>query len=157
VTESSLREAVAAAGLTDVRVTTRPRWAAPSDGPQVSPGQSVTHYAPDVDTQLLPLAAAEVLDLAGTTVIDFGGRLASRRAECAFYIDLSERGSVGEAASRLFGALRLAEEESGRVECPRILIVDLRDVAFEPPDREFAAALIDRVMRAASGRVVQVL
>ncbi|TFJ86989.1 hypothetical protein NSK_001323 [Nannochloropsis salina CCMP1776] len=139
--------------------------------PQIAPGQCLKHYAPDRPTYLLSaLQATESwVDLLASraVILDMGGRLQRLKGLAAHYMDLSETGDVREAAAGLFQALRWAESVDGgkgKLELEEdllVLIVDLgregnrregQGRTAEGEDAEFAVALIDRIMRSASGQ-----
>lgn len=115
---------------------------------QQAPGQLLTHYAPDVDTYLIQSDATEEMELADATdkwvVIDFGGKLAALQERVLAYQDLSAAGDVAEASQHIFDALRWAEAVPG---VARVLVADVKRI-----DHEHAAALHDRMFRAASGK-----
>ncbi|KAF0697649.1 Aste57867_11669 [Aphanomyces stellatus] len=135
---------------------------------QVAPGQLLTHYAPDVDTYMVELDGLEAAisprpEMKQWVILDFHERLAALQDAVAAYKDLSptyddtttnkrtndrpderNRGDVAAAATTVFDALRWAELVPGAT---RILIPDVSDVP-----QEHAAALHDRLFRAASGK-----
>jgi L-threonylcarbamoyladenylate synthase len=117
---------------------------------QQAPGQMITHYAPDVDTYLYQTDAKEAMDASAKedvsrwVVIDFHGKLASLKDRVRAYLDLSPSGDVAEASQRIFDSLRWSENVQG---VERVIITG---VASEP--HEHAAALHDRMYRAASGK-----
>ncbi|TMW61131.1 hypothetical protein Poli38472_013594 [Pythium oligandrum] len=117
---------------------------------QQAPGQLLTHYAPDVDTYLVQDAADEAFDVTLTAnlskwvVLDFNGRLAALKDRVLAYNDLSVAGDVLEASQHIFDYLRWAENVAG---VERVVITDVSTV-----DHEHAAALHDRMFRAASGK-----
>eukprot|EP00624_Nannochloropsis_granulata_P001115 evm.model.NODE_15034_length_10610_cov_53.885864.2 len=132
--------------------------------PQIAPGQCIKHYAPDRPTYLLsPSRALEgwAADVAKRAVVlDVGGRLGGLEGAAVFYRDLSRKGDAREAAARLFEGLRWAESvggkggERGDGEL-LVLVVDLRDEGGREgaqEEKEFEMALMDRVMRSASGQ-----
>lgn len=177
VSEDALRVALREGGFGEVVIRT-PQQAVPhteddggidttgSDAPdptapaQVAPGQLLKHYAPDVETRLVlggsKLAAATVpgvntgaafaTPLESCVVVDFHGSLAWARGQVLAYRELSNTGDVREAAAGLFDALRWSEGVRG-VGC--VLLPDLCAVRDE-----HAAAVADRLFRAASGRFV---
>lgn len=139
------------------------------DEPQIAPGQCIKHYAPDRPTYLLsPSLALEGWAAAvakRAVVLDVGGRLGGLEGGAAFYRDLSRKGDAREAAAGLFEGLRWAESvggEGGREEGKGegeellVLVVDLRGEGGreggEQEEKEFEMALMDRVMRSASGQ-----
>lgn len=116
---------------------------------QQAPGQLLTHYAPDVDTYLFQEDAPESFDLATEdtskwVLIDFHGRLKKLEDKVKAYHDLSPSGDVHEAAQNIFDYLRWAENVAN---VERVLITDVSKV-----QHEHAAALYDRMFRAASGK-----
>lgn len=116
---------------------------------QQAPGQLLTHYAPDVDTYLIQADADEDMrfskeDGKSWVVIDVGGKLAGLQYKVKAYQDLSPSGDVTEASNRIFDALRWAE---GVPNVTRVLVADVKTV-----NHEHAAALHDRMFRAASGK-----
>ncbi len=122
---------------------------------QEAPGQLIRHYAPDVETFMIPLSdfttlcPSSYIPPPGTVIIDCGAFLAylRERQEIVGYSDLSPTGSAREAASTLFQKLRWAESIPG---VKRIVIVQSR------PDKScdgMAEAINDRIIRAACGRV----
>lgn len=145
---------------------------------QLSPGQSIRHYAPDVPTFIFPsgILAFGGLDttfpqvrarLASCLIIDFYGQLAPLASFAADYRDLSPGGDVHEAAMALFDTLRWAEkrallplgdqEKEGQEGVSTILLCDVRDVLQyleSEEEKEFGEALQDRITRAASGRTI---
>ncbi|CAK4627432.1 hypothetical protein LEN26_011523 [Aphanomyces euteiches] len=115
---------------------------------QVAPGQLLTHYAPDVETFMLQGAVgrnvAPTDDMKSWVIVDFHGRVSALKDSVAGYLDLSPTGDIPAAAHNVFDALRWAELVPN---AKRILIPDVSDVAHE-----HAAALHDRLYRAASGK-----
>ena len=136
------------------------------DEPQIAPGQCIKHYAPDRPTYLLsPSLALEGWAAAvarRAVVLDVGGRLGGLEGVAAFYRDLSRKGDAREAAAGLFEGLRWAEsvgwkggrEGGGEGGELLVLVVDLRGEGGreEGEEKEFEMALMDRVMRSASGQ-----
>ncbi|KAM3571485.1 hypothetical protein VYU27_006492 [Nannochloropsis oceanica] len=129
--------------------------------PQIAPGQCIKHYAPDRPTYLLsPSRALEGWAAAvakQAVVLDVGGRLGGLEGVAVFYRDLSRKGDPREAAARLFEGLRWAEsaERKGVKGELVVLVVDLREeggTRGAQEDKEFEMALMDRVMRSASGQ-----
>jgi hypothetical protein len=140
---------------------------AEADEPQIAPGQCIKHYAPDRPTYLLsPSLALEGWAAAvakRAVVLDVGGRLGGLEGGAAFYRDLSRKGDAREAAAGLFEGLRWAEsvggeggrEGGGKGEELLVLVVDLRGEGGREggqEEKEFEMALMDRVMRSASGQ-----
>jgi len=132
----------------------------------VSPGQTICHYAPDVQSFMISQIRfrkwtnADHLDLnkdeqhvlKGSVVIDFGAALHCLKHKCLAYKDLSPGADPNEAALHVFDTLRWAEEVEGanRVFFPQV--VDEGDDVDA-----LILALKDRLTRAASGVVVKVL
>ncbi|KAL3659182.1 hypothetical protein V7S43_015760 [Phytophthora oleae] len=116
---------------------------------QQAPGQMITHYAPDVDTYLYQADATEKMDtsqenVSRWVVLDFHGKLVGLKDRVRAYLDLSPSGDVAEASKRIFDSLRWSENVQG---VERVIITG---VVSEP--HEQAAALHDRMYRAASGK-----
>ena len=108
--------------------------AAPETGGKVAaPGMLASHYAPQAAVRL---AAREARP--GEAVLDFGGRLGGQGA--AAYLDLSPRGDLKEAASRLFGYLRRLDALA-----PTIAVAPI-------PVTGLGEAINDRLGRAAAAR-----
>ncbi len=135
---------------------------------QQAPGQLITHYAPDIDTWLVPKQskaveldassdgsdlrvsfssspAVDPLVLEKCALIDFQGTLSALRSHVLAYRDLSTEGNVEEAAQGLFDALRWTETT-------RAQHVLIQDVSFQQ-DSALAPSVADRMFRAASGKV----
>ena len=175
VSEASLRDAVCAMpweGGAEGRTTMRLRVqskAVPMDttAGQVSPGQHVTHYAPDVRTYLVATDAAAAATAATTTaaeagaaddtllltaplgtcvLLDCGAQLSSLAASALAYRDLSDTADSVEVAQQLFDALRWAEAVVG---AETVLLVD-----SDATHGQHSAAVHDRMFRAASGQRV---
>lgn len=117
---------------------------------QQAPGQLITHYAPDVDTYLYQSNAPEKLDTSDDenvchwVLIDFHGKLATLQNRVRAYVDLSPRGDIAEASQRIFDSLRWAESVQG---VKRVILTGVSSESHEQ-----AAALHDRMYRAASGK-----
>jgi len=116
----------------------------------VSPGQLLTHYAPDLDTFLASSSAETSLayPLSETVFIDFGGQFA--HISCLAKRDLSSSGDATEACAQVFDLLRWTESVQG-AKC--VILPDCRASKINVHD---APALADRLFRAASGRFVKV-
>ena len=127
---------------------------------EVAPGQAITHYAPDVpcflyasdeeasgdgdDVNKSVMTAVEAKE--SLVVIDFGGQLMAFKDElCKAYRDMSPTGDAREAARDLFGVLRWAEIIPG---AKVVLVASVVGVV----DRPLGPGLADRIMRATSGR-----
>ncbi|KAF1774990.1 DHBP synthase RibB-like alpha/beta domain [Phytophthora cactorum] len=117
---------------------------------QQAPGQMITHYAPDVDTYLYQADAVAAMDaspkedVSRWVVIDFHGKLSSLKDRVRAYLDLSPSGDVAEASQRIFDSLRWSENVQG---VERVIITSVLSESHEQ-----AAALHDRMYRAASGK-----
>ena len=101
-----------------------------------SPGLLASHYAPGLPVRL---NAREVT--AEEALLDFGPPLAG----AAVTWNLSERGDLAEAASRLFAGLRWLDAEGARRGCRRI-------AAMPVPETGLGLAINDRLARAAAPR-----
>ncbi len=97
----------------------------------LAPGMLASHYAPRAS---LRLAATHVG--AGEGALDFGGRL--RGTAAGAYRDLSPRGDLREAATNLFGFLRLLDAEADAIAVAPV------------PARDLGEAINDRLARAAA-------
>ncbi len=107
-----------------------PLAAAEADSPIASPGQLAAHYAPDTKLRLdaTSVGPGEAL-LAFGTAVPKGARLT---------LNLSESGSLEEAAAKLFGALRALDQAGAST------------IAVMPiPDTGLGEAINDRLRRAA--------
>jgi L-threonylcarbamoyladenylate synthase len=101
-----------------------------------SPGLMVSHYAPELPVRL-GAARAE----ADEALLGFG----RDGSDAAVSWNLSERGDLVEAASRLFSGLRFLDAEGRRLGLSRI-------AAMEVPASGLGLAIRDRLERAASPR-----
>lgn len=139
-----------------------------------APGQSVTHYAPDVccymvkairytaaeaPESFLPVNATLSLQAAtvaqGAVMIDFSGQYASIAHTFLAYRDLSPSGSTLQAAQGLFDSLRWTETVSG---AKVVLIAPVLQQALGQCEAtDMSMGLMDRVHRAASGVAVEVV
>ncbi|RLN94160.1 hypothetical protein BBJ28_00026134 [Nothophytophthora sp. Chile5] len=132
-------------------VTIRKEAKMESKEAQQAPGQLITHYAPDVDTYLYQADASERFDasvkqdVSRWVVLDFHGQLVGLKDRVRAYNDLSPAGDVAAASQRIFDCLRWAENVEG---VERVVITGVAAV-----DHEHAAALHDRMFRAASGKL----
>jgi len=131
----------------------------------VSPGQSIRHYSPNVKSFLLSIDRFNQLKqeatpclnsreediLKSSVVVDFAGQLRSLETKSLSYKDLSLSGDSKEAASKLFETLHWAEEVEGvkRIFFPEITGKNDYD--------SLLLALKDRLTRAASGLIVDVI
>ncbi|WFT82521.1 L-threonylcarbamoyladenylate synthase [Methylobacterium sp. CB376] len=112
------------------------RAAAPAGAAPVSPGLLASHYAPRA---ALRLDAAEIRP--GEAALLFGGARPPGLAAAAARLDLSPRGDLAEAASRLFAALRTLDASGAAT------------IAVTPIPREgLGEAIADRLARAAAPR-----
>ena len=108
--------------------------AAPASGKIDAPGMLASHYAPRAR---LRLDATELR--AGEAGLDFGGRFAS--ATGAEVLDLSRKGDLVEAASRLYFCLRALDATGAAA------------IAVAPvPAENIGEAIRDRLARAAAPR-----
>lgn len=107
---------------------------AESSARPLAPGMLASHYAPRAKVRLNACDARE-----GEAVLDFGGQLAVFKA--AARIDLSPSRDLVEAATNLFGALRMLDASGARA------------IAVAPiPDNGLGEAINDRLRRAAAER-----
>ncbi|CAM9163862.1 unnamed protein product, partial [Hapterophycus canaliculatus] len=132
-------------------------------GLAMSRRQLLRHYSPDLEVfRILGFTpgstasgrvvgsgeVADLLDMARTSVVvDFAGQLKGLHACALAYSDLSVEGSAGEAAEGLFRALRWAERQPS---AHRLLIAGLPSTS----SGDLAAAVNDRIYRAASGKTI---
>jgi L-threonylcarbamoyladenylate synthase len=101
-----------------------------------SPGQMLSHYAPD-----LPLRLGAQTVAADEALLAFGPAIAGG----ALQFSLSDSGDVVEAATRLFAGLRYLDAEGRRL--------GLRGIAAMPiPEMGLGRAINDRLGRAASAQ-----
>ncbi len=105
------------------------------DGAVRAPGMLASHYAP---SSALRLDATEARP--GEALIAFGGAPAAGAETAVATRNLSPSGDLGEAASRLFGALRELDGVA-----PTIAVMPI-------PDTGLGAAINDRLRRAAAPR-----
>ncbi|KAG5182676.1 DHBP synthase RibB-like alpha/beta domain-containing protein [Tribonema minus] len=165
VTAEALAGALLAGGFDGwaVRVS-RARGAEDEAEAQEAPGQLLRHYSPDLEAFNIASHSSHITHLhiippsffvshtprtprCCSVVIDFNGRLSALSARCAAYRDLSPAGSADEAAKNIFEALRWAEAYVG---AERVLMASLP----APSEGSLAAAVNDRMRRAASGKLV---
>mmetsp|Transcript_778 Transcript_778/g.2172 ORF Transcript_778/g.2172 Transcript_778/m.2172 type:complete len:590 (+) Transcript_778:106-1875(+) len=143
----------------------------------VAPGQTIRHYSPDVVSYMIShsrygqgmeLGQEETAFLSQAVVIDFAGRLGALKDYALAYRDLSSEGDSSEAASKVFDALRWAEDVQGaeRVYFPEIVVSQsASDTARSEDDKTvpvgeedaLTLAVKDRLTRAASGVVIDTL
>jgi L-threonylcarbamoyladenylate synthase len=76
-----------------------------------SPGHETRHYAPNVDTHLAMMSAADdAKEITNKVVlVDFNRTLAGSASKALRYFDLSPVGSVAEAMSKVYTVVRAAE------------------------------------------------
>lgn len=124
-------------------------------GAMESPGQFLTHYAPQKESfLLLPQNQQRNTDVfsvsedlfSSTALLDFAGQNVSYREKMLHYLDLSQSGDLEEAKRNLFSFLRLAENKDG---VQRILLPYLLNQHVQTDD------ICDRIYRAVSGRYAQ--
>ena len=114
------------------------RAATPDGEAPRGPGMLASHYAPALPLRLGARAAE-----AGEALLGFGPAMPAGGAALAW--NLSERGDLAEAASRLFAGLRWLDAEGARL--------GLRGIAAMPvPGTGLGAAINDRLARAAAPR-----
>lgn len=125
---------------------------------EVSPGQCITHYAPNlpcyVAQELTPenginSKTLEESEISQTIVLDFQGKLHSLSNKALGYKDLSETGSCKEAAKRIFDYLRWAELQEG---AHNVLIAQAEELSDDNEDF-IASGLRDRILRASSAQL----
>ncbi|KAL9658434.1 hypothetical protein ABK040_005978 [Willaertia magna] len=123
---------------------------------QVSPGQLITHYAPDVPAYILNnLNNTSTIDenisfqLKDVVIVDFHENLKNLKDKCLYYIDLSKEGDIKIARNKIFSILRECEkiENAKAILLPNLLHVE----------KEHADSLFDRLFRAASGTFCNLL
>merc|ERR1712194_843216 len=128
---------------------------------QAAPGMMLRHYAPSIPTFLLGVDESSdsmsdggkdtVYDPSSCVMIDFGKKFFACRQLFSRYFELcGEEGLSGEeeACRRVFELLRVAEESAPKFGIKLILLTDFSADAAEGG---LAAALHDRLFRAASG------
>jgi tRNA threonylcarbamoyl adenosine modification protein (Sua5/YciO/YrdC/YwlC family) len=144
---------------------------------QESPGQAITHYAPDVPcfivSKLLNKNEKEeannsnnyinriimpLSQLKYTVIIDFGGQMVSLSNSCLAYRDLSPSFCSADAARLLFDTLRWAELINGALKVLLPFVEINRDITHcskikenEEVYYDLSLGLADRIFRAASG------
>jgi hypothetical protein len=132
----------------------------------VAPGQCIRHYSPNVPSFMVDtdhmihnmssLGEDDIQRLKWSVVVDYGGKLISWKEYALAYRDLSVEGDPNEAASHVFAFLRWSEEvEDGqRVFFPLLgKNMSLNDSDLEDMN-PLLRALIDRLTRAASGKII---
>jgi L-threonylcarbamoyladenylate synthase len=123
------------------RVLGRPLVRAPAeaetdDGQPLAPGMLTSHYAPRAPVRL----NAQSLE-PGEALLAFGRTDIPGKAKAAVVMNLSESGDPAEAATRLFGYLRMLDATGARA------------IAVMPiPSDGLGEAINDRLRRAAAGR-----
>ncbi len=122
-----------------------------------SPGQLLTHYAPQIETFILSQAKISEQEnrqnfsnqlLNKTVLIDYNKRNKGISNIVLKYFDLSENGNTIEASKNLFNLLRISEV------FPKAEYILLPD--FSDEKSEELLAIFDRIYRAASGKYVQI-
>ena len=105
-------------------------------GQPLAPGMLTSHYSPHTPVRL------NAQDIApGEVLLAFGNADVPGKDKAAAVMNLSERGDLAEAASRLFGYLRSLDA------------VGARAIAVMPvPHHGLGEAINDRLRRAAAGR-----
>lgn len=83
-----------------------------------------------------------------TVVIDFNHLLDAYKPFCLRCLELSQKGDVQEAMRNIYSVLRQAEKVEG---AKLILLPDLTGM-----DDEFAPSVMDRIVRATSGRLIEI-
>ncbi len=83
-----------------------------------------------------------------TVLIDFNHLLDAYKPYCLQCIELSQSGDVQEAMRCIYAVLRNAERIP---EAKLIILPDLTGV-----DNEFAPSVMDRIVRATSGRLIEI-
>ncbi len=140
---------------------------------QSSPGQMLTHYAPDVPAYLLKSShnsttttdlgsssssgssgssdenesSTSNIPIAQCVIVDFGGKLSHLSSRAIAYMDLSPSGDVTEARTTVFKILRDSEKVQ---DAKLILLPNLMELSLEHAD-----SLFDRLFRAASGQYAE--
>ena len=162
VSPIDIEESLARAGLKDkfrVQICVRTTG---EDVPNVSPGQTIKHYSPDVPSFIISdkrISSGDTFEptekqfAEKSVVLDFGGRLSWLQNISLAYRDLSLVGSSSEAAMRVFDSLRWAELVNGaeRVYFPELV------VSSECNNDALILAVKDRLTRAASGVIIDTL
>lgn len=149
----------------------------------VAPGQTVKHYSPNVpcfmidasrqmlqkkqtqnnlppSTESTKLSEKESALLSKSVIIDYGGRLSHYQPHALAYRDLSAGENPSEAASSVFEILRWSET----VAVPELIleknarcgVVGAVGEAESAEKRALALAVKDKLMRAASGIVINI-
>mmetsp|Transcript_19088 Transcript_19088/g.35336 ORF Transcript_19088/g.35336 Transcript_19088/m.35336 type:complete len:399 (-) Transcript_19088:223-1419(-) len=175
VPEAAIRKVLDDAGMSHVILVPPPAFSPKTvvkaqdeeDKAFEAPGQSITHYAPDVETWLLSgdveqamkakdialdqtpltmqLGEDKSVNVATCVIIDYAGALQDLKPLALAYRDISPQGDISQAAQTIFDVLRWAEQIKGAEH------VLLRDVSHATAD--LAPSVADRMYRAASGKV----
>lgn len=135
-----------------------------------SPGQELTHYAPELQTFLLNQFLTKLqekidvetenrerfsLVLKQTVFIDFNETNVHLKNDFLEYFDLSPIGDISEAARNVYKTLRLAERVENAEYC---FIFNLKLVENEKVSHpERINAIFDRIYRSASGKMVKLV
>ncbi|VVU94663.1 Telomere recombination [seawater metagenome] len=116
---------------------------------EIAPGQSITHYAPkNIDTYMIKTSRLLSLkdfakDHADIAILDFGKYANIFSGRVAMYLDLSEEQKISQAMLNLYNYLRLIEDCKA---VKKLYIITLT--------HNNNSALNDRIVRAASGKIV---
>ena len=116
---------------------------------QVSPGQFLRHYSPNIPTKIISNSGLTKLNLDNIDkciIIDYGGYLQNLNTKVLKYFDLSQTKNLHEASLHLFNILRMSEKI---VNGKEILITDVRIYNQDNCD-----ALYDRIYRASEGNII---
>ena len=136
-----------------------------ADSIEISPGQLLTHYAPEVPCAVLKdgrlsfddlenrLKTSFEIQASATSMIDFGGSFLNHQNVFCHYLDLSPSSQATEALFNAFSFLRECERKPG---CKLILLPNLGTHALSEQiqDAEKLKALEDRFLRASSGKIL---
>lgn len=116
-----------------------------------APGESVTHYAPNIPCFLLtnlnvpnPDLELSEIDLQKTCLIDYNSKFKNHKNSFKRYVDLSVKGDEKVAIHDFYFVLREIEKNE---DIERILITEISDESNEK-----LTALFDRTFRASSGK-----
>lgn len=118
------------------RVLGRPLALPAAGGKIAAPGMLESHYAPHA---AMHLDAHNVQP--GEAVLDFAGQLGALAPAAKYYLDLSARGDLREAAANLFGFMRRLDESGAA--CIAVAKI---------PTDNLGEAINDRLRRAAAPR-----
>jgi L-threonylcarbamoyladenylate synthase len=133
-----------------------------------APGQAITHYSPDISCYILKSFVPSSESSSDSTtlsfdsaylaqrviLLDYGKEHAAYREKVYKYRDLSEEKNASEAARNLFDVLRWAESVE---EAEVVLIADVKEISGQLMKKDISLGVADRVFRAASGTIVNVL